>query len=88
MRRFDPRIKSSQKWILWVSRADPWFREALDLGISGKLLDLAPRKGQCPPTSPVQLPTKFELVTNPKAVKALPLTAPQLLMARADELID
>ena len=73
------------------ARADALLSYGIDIGDlfrrAAGYVDLI-LKGRKPADMPIQLPTKFELVVNPNAARALGVTIPPSILVPTDDVIE
>ena len=79
---------SSTRWL--TNRSGLLTYGANDDDIKRQLAGFVVRvlKGAKPADLPIEQPTKFETIINLKSAKAIGLTVPPLVLARADEVIE
>ena len=80
-RRVGPKFAEAGGLLVYATNFDDLFRQAADY--IDKVL-----RGTVPGELPVQQAATFELVVNLKAARALGLTIPPSILARADEVIE
>jgi ABC-type uncharacterized transport system substrate-binding protein len=86
----DRRLPSIFAWREWVDAGGLISYGPSFAAVSRRAADYIDRiaRGAKAGDLPVEQPTKFELVVNLKSAKALGVTLPQTLLARADEVIE